>query len=276
MSGPSAYTGGLWVAALAAFVRLCEIVLKDILSRDSEDQDGRVKIEDLLTKYRKMFERAKVSYETKLWNGSYYNYDSSSSYQSNSIMADQLAGQWYARACGLPPIITPERARSALRTVFTFNVMQFGNGKLGAVNGMRPNTGRVDNSSMQSREVWVGTTYAVASAMLQESYFENEDVLICAESGEAVKTDTKIPLRDAAFVTARGIWESGWGDFGCKYSTQLQGFFKSHLLSTPFCCQLDRLVCNSGSMGAKWKLSVTWLYAPVMCMGDAVGNALRR
>ena len=70
MSGPSAYTGGLWVAALAAFVRLCEIVLKDILSRDSEDQDGRVKIEDLLTKYRKMFERAKVSYETKLWNGS--------------------------------------------------------------------------------------------------------------------------------------------------------------------------------------------------------------
>ena len=66
MSGPSAYTGGLWVAALAAFVRLCEIVLKDILSRESDDQDGRVKIEGLLTKYQEMFQRAKESYETKL------------------------------------------------------------------------------------------------------------------------------------------------------------------------------------------------------------------
>ena len=33
--------------------------------------------------------------------GKYYNYDSSNSKYHNSIMADQMAGQWYLRACDL-------------------------------------------------------------------------------------------------------------------------------------------------------------------------------
>ena len=81
-------------------------------------------IKAVVAEYEEMYQRAQVAYESKLWNGSYYNYDSSSSYQSDSIMADQMAGQWYARACGLPSIVAPERARSALRKVYTHNVMQ--------------------------------------------------------------------------------------------------------------------------------------------------------
>lgn len=33
--------------------------------------------------------------------GIYYNYDSSTSKYHNSIMADQMAGQWYLKACDL-------------------------------------------------------------------------------------------------------------------------------------------------------------------------------
>lgn len=33
--------------------------------------------------------------------GEYYNYDSSDHKYHNSIMADQLAGQWYLHACDL-------------------------------------------------------------------------------------------------------------------------------------------------------------------------------
>lgn len=33
--------------------------------------------------------------------GKYYNYDSSQRASSSSIMSDQLAGQWFLRACGL-------------------------------------------------------------------------------------------------------------------------------------------------------------------------------
>lgn len=36
-----------------------------------------------------------------LVSGTYYNYDSSASKYSNSIMADQMAGQWYLKACDL-------------------------------------------------------------------------------------------------------------------------------------------------------------------------------
>jgi uncharacterized protein (DUF608 family) len=48
-------------------------------------------------------------------------------------MSDQCAGQWYAAACGLAPIVDRAKARSSLRTVFAFNVMGFGHGRRGAV-----------------------------------------------------------------------------------------------------------------------------------------------
>lgn len=38
--------------------------------------------------------------------------------QHNSIMADQLAGQWYAHTCGLPPIHETAQMHSALTTIF--------------------------------------------------------------------------------------------------------------------------------------------------------------
>lgn len=37
-----------------------------------------------------------AAFEEKLWNGRYFNYDSGSGPNSNSIQADQLAGHWYA------------------------------------------------------------------------------------------------------------------------------------------------------------------------------------
>ena len=151
VQGPSAYTGGLWLAALQAGAAIAEVLGKG----------GQAAM------YRALFEKGQAAYEKHLWNGRYYNYDSSRSRQHDSIMADQLAGQWYARSCGLLPIVEPARARSALRTVFACNVQRFQAGRMGAVNGMRPD-GQVDRTSLQSREVWTGTTYALAAAMLWE------------------------------------------------------------------------------------------------------------
>lgn len=45
--------------------------------------------------------------------------------------------------------------------------MKYGDGKRGAVNGMKPN-GQVDITSMQSEEVWIGVTNALASLMIFE------------------------------------------------------------------------------------------------------------
>ena len=80
-------------------------------------------------------------------------------------MADQLAGQWYADATGLGDVAARDRVELALRTIFERNVEGFAGGEMGAVNGVRPG-GEVDESSEQSPEVWVGTTYALAAFML--------------------------------------------------------------------------------------------------------------
>ena len=149
MRGPSAYGGGLWLAALRAAIEI-----------GAEAGD-----DSTVARFRDMLERGTAAYETKLWNGRHYRFDTSGGPSAESVMADQLAGQWYADATGLGDVVAPERVERALRTIHQMNVAGFGGGEMGAVNGMRPD-GTVDPSSEQSPEVWVGTTYALAAFML--------------------------------------------------------------------------------------------------------------
>ncbi|KMZ76241.1 hypothetical protein ZOSMA_105G00720 [Zostera marina] len=178
VSGVSAYTGGLWVSALQAASSMAA-ALGDQASEKY---------------FWNRSQKAKSVYK-KLWNGSYYNYDDSKSSTSSSIQADQLAGQWYARACGLPPIVDDKKAQSSLDKVYNYNVLKVKGGKAGAVNGMRPN-GTVDRSSLQSREIWSGVTYAVAATMIQEGMVET------------------------GFKTAQGIYEASWSEDGLGYGFQ--------------------------------------------------------
>jgi non-lysosomal glucosylceramidase len=136
------------------------------------------------------FERAQVAYDRRLWRGGYYAYDDGGGTSSASIMADQLAGQWYADATGLGALLPDERVDEVLRTIHAQNVRGFAGGRMGAVNGMRPD-GSVDASSEQSAEVWVGTTYALAAFMIGRGLVE--------EGWETA--------RGAAAVTyERGLW----------------------------------------------------------------------
>ncbi|KAL3814550.1 hypothetical protein ACJIZ3_015818 [Penstemon smallii] len=189
--GVSAYCGGLWVAALQAASALARVVGDE----GSEDY------------FRYRFQKAKKVYE-KLWNGSYFNYDNSGSSTSSSIQADQLAGQWYARACGLSPIVDEEKAKMALEKVYNFNVLKVNNGRQGAANGMLP-SGEPDTCTMQSREIWSGITYAVAAGMIHEN------------------------MTETAFKTAAGVYEVAWSEEGQGYAFQTpEGWdFKGHYRS---------------------------------------------
>src|SRR5690348_5631692 len=75
----------------------------------------------------------KTSFESKLWNGSYYQIDTGSTDPSR-VMSDQLAGEWYARACGLPPVVPPDHAASALDKIYMNNHLFFSGGTRGVVN----------------------------------------------------------------------------------------------------------------------------------------------
>lgn len=155
MLGPSAYGGSLWIAALRAGSALGEMAGDD----------------SVVAWLRELLERAQVAFEQKLWTGSYYRYDAGGGPSGDSIMADQLAGQWWADATGLGQIAPDEHIGQALRTVFSRNVLGFGDGRMGAVNGMRPD-GTVDDSGEQSQEVWVGTSFALAAFMLHRGLVE--------------------------------------------------------------------------------------------------------
>jgi non-lysosomal glucosylceramidase len=109
-------------------------------------------------------------------------------------MADQLAGHWCSLACGLGGVVPEEHARLALQKVFEYNVMGFEEGRLGAVNGMRPD-GNLDRTGMQSMEIWTGTTFTLAAAMLQAG------------------------MKEEAYKTAEGIFHMVYDDYGFWFQT---------------------------------------------------------
>lgn len=196
--GVSTYCGCLWLAALQAAAAMA-LELGD---------------REFAERCKRKFLKAKPTFEEKLWNGSYFNYDSGSSGNSKSIQADQLAGQWYTASSGLPSLFDESKIKSALRKVYDFNVMKVKGGRMGAVNGMHPN-GKVDETCMQSREVWTGVTYGVAATMILAG------------------------MEEEAFATAEGIFLAGWSEDGYGYWFQtpeawtMDGHYRSLMYMRP-------------------------------------------
>ncbi|XP_042517357.1 non-lysosomal glucosylceramidase [Macadamia integrifolia] len=227
--GISAYCGCLWLAALQAAAAMA-LRLGDRAFAD---------------KCKRIFLKAKSVFEAKLWNASYFDYDSGSSSNSKSIQADQLAGQWYTASSGLPPLFDDFKIKSTLHKIYDFNVMKVRGGRMGAVNGMHPN-GKVDETCMQSREIWTGVTYGVAATMILAG------------------------MEEQAFTTAEGIFTAGWSEEGYGYWFQtpegwtVGGHYRSLIYMRPLAI-----------WGMQWALSVpkAILEAPKINMMDRIHSA---
>lgn len=188
MKGESAYVGLLWLAALKTAVRMGETLMADGLSAA-----GDLDIAEILVKYRMWFDKGRVSID-KLWNeqAGYFHIDA----YTDDIMTDQLFGVWYAAMLGLEDgrseaVVDPGRVRRALKTIYEKNVLGFGQGFMGAVNGRKADGGQL--FSQQGDEVWVGTAYAFASN--------------CALHG----------MVDEAMRTAYGLYHVVYSPFGQGY-----------------------------------------------------------
>lgn len=158
MKGQSAYVGLLWLAGLKATVRMGETLYARGLARA-----GDLDIREVLIKYKGWFESGRSSLR-QLWDekAGYFHIDAT----KDDIMTDQLFGVWYAGMLGLEadgrdPIVPHADVERALRTIYDKNVLGFGGGVMGAVNG-RTADGR-QLRSQQGDEVWVGTSYAFAA-----------------------------------------------------------------------------------------------------------------
>ncbi|XP_068611885.1 non-lysosomal glucosylceramidase [Brachionichthys hirsutus] len=182
VTGPSAYCGGLWLASLCVMCKMATLV-------------GN---EETYRRYREILDRGGAAFDKLLWNGKYYNYDSSRRELSNSVMSDQCAGHWFLRASGLGEgefqVFPDEKIKSALKCIFDLNVMSFAGGQMGAVNGMRPE-GVPDSSSVQSDEVWIGVVYGLAATMIHEG------------------------MRDEGMRAAEGCYRTVWERLGMAFQT---------------------------------------------------------
>jgi non-lysosomal glucosylceramidase len=121
-------------------------------------------------RYSDLLDKGKKSIEEKLWNGEYYNFDTSG---TKNIMSDQMCAHWYLRCSGFDYEIFPkENVRKSLKTIFDNNVMKFCEGKMGAVNGFSPEFNGADTTIMQAEEIWTGVVFGLASCMIYEDMTE--------------------------------------------------------------------------------------------------------
>ena len=70
--------------------------------------------------------------------------------------------------CSLQFQVFPkEKVRKSLESIHRYCVLPFDDGRMGAINGMRPD-GTKDMTSPQSEEFWTGVTYSLGALMLME------------------------------------------------------------------------------------------------------------
>uniref|UniRef100_A0A8C9VF78 Non-lysosomal glucosylceramidase n=1 Tax=Scleropages formosus TaxID=113540 RepID=A0A8C9VF78_SCLFO len=206
VTGPSAYCGGLWLASVCVMCKMARLM----------DNNS------VYHRYKDILDRGSAAFDSLLWNGQYYNYDSSGRELSSSVMSDQCAGQWLLRASGLGE--GEYQVRRALKSVFELNVQGFARGQMGAVNGMRPE-GVPDRSSVQSDEVWVGVVYGLAATMIHEGMLEE------------------------GFRTAEGCYRTVWEQLGMAFQTPEayceKGIFRSLAYMRPLSIWAMQLALDS-------------------------------
>ena len=211
--GVSAYCGGLWLAA----VRATEEMAKALGDAKTEAANHQ------------LFLTAQKNYVDKLWNGKYFRYDTESEYR-DSVQADQLAGQWYANMTGLGDLVPREMQSAAAKKIFDFNVMKFGDGEMGAANGMSAD-GSIIRDNEQAPEVWVGTSFGLAALLLSEG------------------------MKDEAYRTAWGLYHVIYESKGYWFRTpeawDIDGNFRASMYMRPAAIWAMEMISQPRSPNSK-------------------------
>lgn len=146
--GTATHVNGFWLSALAMLERMAE-------AAGDAATAGHCRV------LRAMGGR---SLEEKLWAGKVYLLydDPAGGRRSDTILANQLAGEWCGRLHGLPAIFPPERVQQALVTIKQLCIPPTNAGVLDAA---RPD-GSIDLSgSPHSEGIFVGECLCVASTL---------------------------------------------------------------------------------------------------------------
>jgi non-lysosomal glucosylceramidase len=159
MFGAGSYSGSLWLAALEYAVKAAGVM------RDRKAE----------ARYSELLDRARETFERKLWNGSYYRLYNDEGGERGDLdegcLVDQLIGQWATDMIGAGPIVRRERVRKALRRIMK---LCFRPGQ-GLRNAGWPGDGflhPVDKDVWvdQANTCWTGVELAFASFLIYEGF----------------------------------------------------------------------------------------------------------
>ncbi|MBR4858400.1 MAG: hypothetical protein IKU08_04360 [Clostridia bacterium] len=160
-SGTPVYISVLWLASLKA-----AIIIADIVGDKSYSEQ-----------WNSILLNGKNALEKKLWNGVYYNLWRNNGETDESLMTDQLDGEWFLRMMGLDGNIPDERVRSVIRFIFENN---FDN-EQGLVNATVPEnrwTSIDTYNNCQTIAVWTGIGYAFSALALSVGETEISDTVV--------------------------------------------------------------------------------------------------
>ncbi len=162
--GAGVYTSSIFLAALLSLEKMA----------------GLMKDENMRKEAQVWFKNGRSSFEKKLWYKKYFlAYNSGkdalpeqkvpqrfkSEKASIACMAAQLSGQWIAHLLGLGYIVSEEKVKKALLSIFELN----DSSPFGLVNAVFPG-GERDKTNRQSESCWFGVTYCVASLAIYEGF----------------------------------------------------------------------------------------------------------
>lgn len=160
-SGIPVYIAVLWLAALKA-----AIVIADKLNEKA-----------YADKWAEILEKGKNALEEKLFNGEYYNLWRNGDEIDESLMTDQLDGEWFLRMTGLEGNIPDKRVASVLDVIFRYNF----DPEQGLLNATVPENRKTSihtYKNCQTIAVWTGIGYAFAALALSVGKREIADAEI--------------------------------------------------------------------------------------------------
>ena len=148
-SGTPAYISTLWLASLKAATVIAD----------------RVGEKSYYDRWSAILEKGKIALDEKLWNGEYYNLWRNNNETDESLMTDQLDGEWFLRMMGLEGNISDERVRNVTKLIFEHNFdSEAGLTNASCIDGRRTTIHTYKNC--QAEAVWTGIGYAFAALAL--------------------------------------------------------------------------------------------------------------
>ena len=149
--GVAVHVSGFWLAALAMMERMAKAT-----------NDKPMQQRCLLWK-----QKAQKTLEEQLWNDDYYllYHDSQSGKKCDTVLANQLAGQWCTRLHGLPGAFPGERVGATLAKVQQCCVRGTAHG---ALNSTRPDGSADHTAPRQSDGIFTGECLSLAATLAYE------------------------------------------------------------------------------------------------------------